>query len=323
MIKSLFQIIFIGTIIHTMALPSLFSQDKAMGYYFEGDEVVFEFDPRVYAKATIDGTADKLDFSDLDVYKVVVTGSFNKWSKKGWKMKKISDYKYQLRKKITNFDDQFTWEFKFLVNNKYWAEPDPAKHNTNRIFENIFLEEVYNLKLQTIEASKEGKVRFFLKGYPTAEKVILAGTFNAWDEEFLHMDKVEEGWELRADLPAGYYEYKFIVDGEWMHDPANPKKKVNEHNTFNSILEVVKTVTFKLADFPEAEKVVLAGSFNDWNEDELKMRKEGDHWILHLDMNAGKHWYKFIVDGEWMVDPQNPLQEYDRDGYVNSVLIVN
>lgn len=319
MIKSLSYI----TCICMLGVTSLFSQDKAIGYYFEGDEVVFEFDPRVYAKATIDGTADKLDFSDLDIYKVVVSGSFNKWSKKGWKMERVGEYKYQLRKKITDFNDRFSWEFKFLVNNKYWAEPDPASHNTNKIFQNNFLEEVYNLKFHTITPSEKGKVRFFLRGYLEAGKVILAGSFNAWDEEFLHMERVEGGWELRADLPPGYYEYKFIVDGEWMHDPANPKKVRNEHNTFNSILEVTKTVTFRLEGFDEARKVILAGSFNSWKENELPMRRDGDSWVLHIDLTAGKHLYKFIIDGNWIVDPANPLREKDRDGHVNSVLILN
>jgi 1,4-alpha-glucan branching enzyme len=108
-----------------------------------------------------------------------------------------------------------------------------------------------------------------------------------------------------------------------MHDPANPKKVRNEHDTFNSILEVTETVTFRLEGFEEAEKVILAGTFNDWKENELLMRREGEAWILHLDLTAGKHWYKFIVDGRWMVDPQNPLREQDREGHVNSVLIVN
>lgn len=304
-------------------LSQALAQKASGAYYFEDDEVVFEFDSRDYAKATIDGTAEKMDFADLDIHKVVISGEFNRWSKKGWKMKKVGKYKFQLRKKITDFDDRFTWEFKFLVNNKYWAEPNPKKHNADKVFDHVFLEEVYNLKMHTIEPSETGRIRFFLKGYPRAQEVILAGSFNSWDEHYHKMKKTENGWELRADLPPGYYEYKFIVDGEWMHDPANPKKVRNEHATFNSILEVTKTVTFKLEGFEKAKKVILAGSFNDWNENELRMRREDDAWILHLDLTAGKHWYKFIVDGEWMVDPENPLREYDQDGHLNTVLIVN
>ncbi len=321
--RRLAYIIFYSLIIVFVTCTDLLSQSKSGSYYFDGDEVVFEFDPRDYAKATVDGTAKKMDFADLEIYKVTVSGDFNKWSKKGWKMKKVSRFKYQLRKKIIDFDDRFTWEFKFLINNKYWAEPNPKEHNTNKIFQNIFLEEVYNLKMHTIQPDTEGKVRFYLNGYSNASRVILAGSFNSWDEQFLEMNKIDDGWELRANLPPGYYEYKFIVDGSWMHDPANPKKKKNEHNTFNSILEVVSTVTFKLEGFPDAEKVILAGSFNNWKENELQMRQDDDGWIIHLDMNAGKHWYKFIIDGKWMVDPANPIREKDGDGNTNSVLIVN
>lgn len=319
MIKRWSHILFIWI----LGAGAVAAQEKTTGYYFEGDQVVFEFDPHLYTKVTIDGTSDQLDVVDLDIHKVVVTGSFNKWSKKGWKMKKGRDNKYQLRKKITDFNDRFSWEFKFLVNNKYWVEPNPEAHPSSKIFQNNFIEEVYNLKLHTIKASERGRVRFFLRDFEEAEKVILAGSFNAWDEEFLHMEKIENGWELRADLPPGYYEYKFIVDGVWMHDPANPKKVRNEHDTFNSILEVTQTVTFRLEGFEDADRVILAGSFNDWKENELPMRRAGEAWLLHLDLTAGKHWYKFIVDGRWMVDPQNPLREQDWEGNVNSVLIVN
>ncbi len=301
----------------------LLGQSSSGAYYFEGDEVVFEFDPRDYAQATIDGTARRMDFADLDIYKVVVSGNFNNWSKDKWKMKRVGKYTYQLRKKITDFEDRFSWEFKFIINNQYWAEPDPEQHDAKKIFKHSFLEEVYNLKMQTIQPDEKGRTRFFLKGHSDAEKVILSGSFNSWDEHFLEMDRVDDGWELRADLPPGYYEYKFIVDGQWMHDPANPKKVRNEHHTFNSVLEVTQTITFRLKGFPDAEKVILAGSFNNWKEDELRMRPEEDGWIIHLDLKAGKHWYKFIVDGKWMVDPDNPLREHDRDGYLNSVLIVN
>ncbi len=301
----------------------LFAQPPSGAYYFEGEEVVFEFDPRDYARAMIDGTAQNLDFADLDIYEVVVSGNFKNWSRKKWKMKRVGEYTYQLRKKITELDDRFSWEFKFLVNNKYMVVPDKGRQDSKKVFNHSFLEEVYNLKMHTIQPDERGRTRFFLKGFPEAKKVILAGTFNSWDEHFLEMIRVEDGWELRANLPPGYYEYKFIVDGHWMRDPANPNKVLNEHHTFNSILEVTTTVTFRLKGFPGAEKVVLAGSFNNWKENKLPMRREDNDWIIHLDLKAGKHWYKFIVDGKWMVDPDNPLREQDRDGHLNSVLIVN
>ncbi|GAA3608089.1 hypothetical protein GCM10022396_26690 [Flavivirga amylovorans] len=33
-------------------------------------------------------------------------------------------------------------------------------------------------------------------------------------------------------------------------------------------------------------------------------------------------YYKFIVDGKWMTDSDNPIREYDGKGNINSVCII-
>jgi Glycogen recognition site of AMP-activated protein kinase len=52
------------------------------------------------------------------------------------------------------------------------------------------------------------------------------------------------------------------------------------------------------------------------------MVKETEGWLARLDLDPGKHPYKFVVDNEWILDPDNPQQETDPEGYVNSVRIV-
>lgn len=297
-------------------------EDKfyAQTYYFDGDDVVFEFDSRFYKEATVDGSNRRFDFDDLDIEKVVVSGSFNNWSKKGWKMKKVGLYTYQLRKKVYEFNDILKWEFKFLINNRYWAEP--GDRFKNKVPASDFWEDVYNLNIYNVRASDNGNVSFFLEGYPNAKQVILSGNFNGWNEQSLKMEKLDQGWGLKVDLEAGRYEYKFIVDGEWMHDPENQQLITNVHGTFNSILFVEKEIIFQLAGFEEASKVILAGSFNGWDQEELEMRKVSGGWQLSRKLGGGKHHYKFIVDGQWILDPLNNLREDDGSGNVNSVLLV-
>lgn len=290
-------------------------------YYFEGDEVVFEFDVNLHDKLTEDETGKKRDFEDLKIYEVALSGEFNNWSREGWKMKKVSDGIFQLRKKISDFNDDFKWEFKFFVNGKYWAEPS-LTNNLVKVQDNLFWEDVYNISLYNIHPNPNGNAAFFLPGHKNASKVILAGTFNGWHERMLQMIPSKDGWELRLQLDPGYYEYKFIVDGEWMEDPKNPKTVINIHGTLNSVLLIKKEVTFRLEGFPDANKVILAGSFNDWKEDAIKMQKIDGGWVFTLNLVGGKHLYKFIVDGNWMVDPYNPYKEYDHDGHLNSVMMV-
>lgn len=161
-----------------------------------------------------------------------------------------------------------------------------------------------------------------MEGYEDAGNVILSGNFNAWDESAFQMKKVDGGWETCLDLNAGRYEYKFIVDGQWLHDPRNPHTIKNQYHTLNSVYEIKREVRFELAGFEDAESVWLAGSFTDWEEGALRMHREGKAWVASLPLTGGKHWYKFIVDGKWMTDPDNPVKEYDWDGHLNSVRMV-
>jgi hypothetical protein len=80
--------------------------------------------------------------------------------------------------------------------------------------------------------------------------------------------------------------------------------------------------TFRLKGYPDASIVVLAGSFNYWNQSQFIFGKEGDEWVCRIDLEPGKHAYKFIVDGNWLLDPANPNTEDDDYGVKNSVIIV-
>jgi 1,4-alpha-glucan branching enzyme len=88
-------------------------------------------------------------------------------------------------------------------------------------------------------------------------------------------------------------------------------------------LYVNTLVTFSLKGYPDAQKVILAGSFNDWNEHKLEMNHVGDYWTVTIPLFGGKHTYKFIVDGQWMTDPANPIIEDDGQGNKNSVKFVH
>ncbi len=73
-----------------------------------------------------------------------------------------------------------------------------------------------------------------------AREIRVAGQFNNWRPTERHkLEKRADGkWGLRIPLMPGSYEYKFIVDGEWRADPANPEQKIGDHGQRNSLLEV-------------------------------------------------------------------------------------
>ena len=84
---------------------------------------------------------------------------------------------------------------------------------------------------------------------------------------------------------------------------------------------VFAKVTFRLKGYANAKNVSVAGSFNDWSSSSTKMKKQGDEWIVETLAEAGKHMYKFVIDGQWIVDPANK-ETATENGYQNSVVIV-
>ena len=80
--------------------------------------------------------------------------------------------------------------------------------------------------------------------------------------------------------------------------------------------------TVRLKGHPNARIVAVAGSFNEWNQSQVLCGKEADEWVCRLDLKPGKYTYKFIIDGDWILDPANPDTEEDERGFTNSVLIV-
>jgi len=82
-----------------------------------------------------------------------------------------------------------------------------------------------------------------------------------------------------------------------------------------------KSVEFKLYA-PEAKKVYLAGDFNKWKANEIKLRKDSKGtWKAKLELKPGRYEYKFVVDGNWWTDP-NSTSVPNSLGSHNSVAIV-
>ena len=55
---------------------------------------------------------------------------------------------------------------------------------------------------------------------------------------------------------------------------------------------------------PQAKKVSLAGTFNNWDTRKLGAKKDSKgNWSVKLNLKPGRYEYKFFVDGAWLNDP--------------------
>lgn len=309
--------------------------------------------------------------------KVMLAGSFNNWDPTALAMTKTdSGWIAPVKLGIGKY-----W-YKFIVDGDWKVDKD----NQNRENDGMGNDNSVYFKTNYV---------FSLAGYADAKKVFVSGSFNGWKRNEMLMQRTATGWSLPVYLSEGTHTYRFIADGNWFADPANPEKLPNEYNEFNSVVRLGTPYLFTFNGFTNATKVMLLGSFNNWKEDELLMKKtatgwelpytlgpgnyeyrykidgiptadvqtkgnnalviepnftfrlegyenaksvciSGDinnwnpgsfqmthtdsGWIFRAHLNKGKYRYKFVVDGEWMLDPANKLWEQNEYGTGNSVL---
>ena len=237
-----------------------------------------------------------------NAWNVTLTGSFNNWNEKELQMTKTANGWM-----IPLYLADGTHTYRYIVDNKWYSDPTnpdryPNEHND------------FNSVIRIGNPSV-----FRLVGYTNAQQVVLTGSFNKWRKNELFMKKTADGWELPYTLGPGNHEYMVIVDGRQIANPENVIS-INNENKKNSYLILDANYTFRLKGFPNAKKVYLTGDFNDWKPESLAMTRIGDEWVFSVHLSPGKHLYKFVVDGKWIIDPGNKLWEQNEYGTGNSVI---
>ena len=80
---------------------------------------------------------------------------------------------------------------------------------------------------------------FLITANPKSE-VFLAGTFNQWDPRRHQMKDIRNTgkYSLTLMLTKGEYEYKFVINGNWVVDPECQNWVRNSLGTLNSVVKV-------------------------------------------------------------------------------------
>lgn len=74
---------------------------------------------------------------------------------------------------------------------------------------------------------------------PDAAEVYVVGDFNNWENGKDKLRKLKSGLHKKSKkLKPGRYEYRFVVDGQWLNDPACNQRCANPFGGENSVLEV-------------------------------------------------------------------------------------
>lgn len=122
----------------------------------------------------------------------------------------------------------------------------------------------------------------------------------------------------------GYNDYAALtnelVSGESTQADLND---VPPLDNFLAPRRVGSGVLFSVYD-PKAKEVFLAGDFNNWSpKEDFMYDSDGNGlWQRVIPLKNGKHRYKYVIDGEYVVDPNNPEVESDEIGTPYSLLNV-
>ncbi len=115
----------------------------------------------------------------------------------------------------------------------------------------------------------------------------------------------------------------FLNCGEVSFRSTFPTKKAGK--TINpgplAPKKVATGVLFRFHYNKPAKLVALAGTFNGWSKEKMKLVKgDGDVWSITVKLATGLHKYKFVVDHQhWVSDPDNPARAAD-DSFGNSII---
>ncbi|XP_028667192.1 5'-AMP-activated protein kinase subunit beta-2-like [Erpetoichthys calabaricus] len=71
------------------------------------------------------------------------------------------------------------------------------------------------------------------------KEVYIAGSFNNWSTK-IPLNKSHNDFVAILDLPEGEHQYKFFVDGQWVHDPSEPVV-TSQLGTINNLIQVKKS----------------------------------------------------------------------------------
>lgn len=184
---------------------------------------------------------------------------------------------------VTNFDSRLRHSFKMLEQIK--------SRFRQKMFGNIIH---VNVKLK--EAQNEGRHIFSYDKYCRGSK-----DYFSLSREIIMQEKGQAAQALTTPTKA-------------------LEKRMNE--IMKEELPKLAEVVFSIAA-PQAKEVYIAGDFNGWKLDShSRMEQMNGSWRKKVRLTPGKHHYRFVIDGEWTEDANNPIKEVNPYGQMDSLIEV-
>ncbi len=113
---------------------------------------------------------------------------------------------------------------------------------------------------------------------------------------------------------------KEIIAQEPASEKAKPSLQEKMDELIKEKLPSLSEVAFSVTA-PQAHEVYLAGDFNGWKLDEsTRMQPDNGNWRKKMSLKKGLYRYRFVIDGNWREDPENPDKKENPFGQMDSLL---
>ena len=107
-------------------------------------------------------------------------------------------------------------------------------------------------------------------------------------------------------LEPGLYPINLLLDGEKFEIYVRVEKMINHRFHYEG---------------EEGDEIYVMGGFNDWSRDKIRMeRKKNNKYGKNVFLKPRRHEYKFVVNGEELIDPNNSVFISNNIGGWNSIL---
>ena len=117
-----------------------------------------------------------------------------------------------------------------------------AFHDYQNLTKEVLIAEpaLEKVDLSATQPSNIEETVVFTLGAPAHSNVQIAGDFNNWRPEALSFSDMatEPMWQTKFSLKPGSYQYKYLLDGQWIADPDNEHTMDDSFGGINSILKV-------------------------------------------------------------------------------------
>ncbi|XP_061351953.1 protein PTST homolog 2, chloroplastic [Gastrolobium bilobum] len=144
----------------------------------------------------------------------------------------------------------------------------------------------------------------------------LAELSDAWEfQENEIMNAQDRLRSIRANLA--------VLEGKMALAIMDAHKIVKEkQERINNARRALQTLKTTCVVWPNtASEVFLAGSFDGWSTQRKMEKLSTGLFSVCLQLYPGKYEIKFIVDGEWKIDPLRPV--VNNNGYENNLLVIH